>query len=161
MDPSVQKALRVDNSGCGSSNSGDFGSSYVCLSMKITLQVNSSPYSSNAGLCAIRYIETAIQRQHEILRVFFYREGIYHAFRFSAPPDDEINITHRWTELATTYQLDLVVCISAAQRRGLLSADEARRCGKQDDDLASGFRIGGLGQLLDAMISSDRYLEFG
>lgn len=59
------------------------------------------------------------------------------------------------------HQVDLVICISAAQRRGLLCADEAARRGKQDDDLATGFRIGGLGQWVEAMLEADRVIVFG
>ena len=28
--------------------------------------------------------------EHEIFRVFFYQEGVYHAFKYSTPPDDEL-----------------------------------------------------------------------
>jgi len=98
--------------------------------------------------------------EHEIFRVFFYHEGIYHAFEHSTPPDDELQMTKKWTELTIEHGVDLVVCISAAQRRGLLCADEAKRQKKKDLDLAKGFRISGLGQLLEAMLVADRFLEF-
>ena len=42
-------------------------------------------------------------------------------------------------------KLDLVVCIAAAQRRGILDANEAKRHGKDVDNIAPGFRISGLG----------------
>jgi tRNA 2-thiouridine synthesizing protein D len=93
--------------------------------------------------------------------VFFYREGIYHAFRYATPPDDELQLTQLWSALARDYGVDLVVCISAAQRRGLLCADEAQRQGKLDDDLAEGFRISGLGQLVEATLEAERFLVFG
>lgn len=64
-------------------------------------------------------------------------------------------------ELAQQHALDLLVCISAAQRRGLLYADEAERQGKQDDDLETGFRIGGLGQWIEALVEADRVIVFG
>ena len=99
--------------------------------------------------------------QHEVLRVFFYQEGIYHAFGYTTPPDDEFQMTKSWSDLAGQYQLDLVVCISAAQRRGLLCADEAKRQGKLDQDLAKGFRISGLGQLVEASLLADRFIVFG
>ncbi|WP_031432669.1 sulfurtransferase complex subunit TusD [Methylomarinum vadi] len=128
--------------------------------MKFTIQVNSSPFASHGGLSAVRFIETALLMNHQIDRVFFYKEGIYHAFKYVTPPDDELQLTKKWSELAERHRLDLVVCISAAQRRGLLSSDEAKRRGKLDDDVASGFRIGGLGQLVEGMLSSDRFIEF-
>lgn len=129
--------------------------------MKYAVQVNASPYASNAGLNAYRFIQAALAAEHQILRVFFYKEGIYHAFRYANPPDDEMSITRHWSALAEQYGLDLVVCISAAQRRGLLCCDEAVRQGKQDDDTAPGFRIAGLGQWLEATLLADRSIVFG
>lgn len=128
--------------------------------MKYAIQVNASPYASNAGLDAHQFIQSALQAGHQILRVFFYKDGVYHAMRFAAPPEDEIQLTRDWSKLAEQHQIDLVVCISAAQRRGLLCADEAKRQGKQDDDLAAGFRIAGLGQWLEATLQADRCIVF-
>jgi len=129
--------------------------------MKFAIQINSSPYHSNAGLTAYQFIRSALNAQHEIVRIFFYHEGVYHAFKYATPPDDEIQITKRWSELARDHQIDLVVCISAAQRRGLLHSDEANRQGKQDNDVADGFRIAGLGQLVEATLLADRFIVFG
>jgi tRNA 2-thiouridine synthesizing protein D len=129
--------------------------------MKFAIQINASPYQSSAGLTAYQFIRAALEQQHEIVRVFFYHEGIYHAFKYLSPPDDEIQYTKRWSELAKESNIDLVVCISAAQRRGLLHPDEARRQGKQDNDLADGFRISGLGQLIEATLIADRFIVFG
>ncbi len=129
--------------------------------MKIAIQINLSPNYSNSGYSAYQYIKSAILMNHEIFRVFFYQEGIYHAFKYSTPPDDELQMTKKWTELAKEHNIDLVVCISAAQRRGLLCSDEAKRQGKKNEDVAEGFRISGLGQLLEAMLEADRFIEFG
>lgn len=129
--------------------------------MKYTIQINSSPTDSMVGHSAYQFIKSAIGMKHEIFRVFFYQEGIYHAFKYSTLPDDELKIIENWSQLANDQGVDLVVCISAAQRRGLLSSDEAKRQDKLDNDLADGFRISGLGQLLEGMLISDRFIEFG
>lgn len=128
--------------------------------MKYAIQINSSPYSSNNGKTAYQFIKAALAINHQIFRIFFYQEGIYHALRYATPADDEFNITQKWSELADEYQIDLVVCISAAQRRGLLHSDEARRQGKRYDDLAEGFRISGLGQLVEATLETDCFMVF-
>ena len=118
--------------------------------MKFALQINSSPYHSAASLTAYRFANELLTQQHEILRIFFYHDGIYNAFKSANPPDDEESIFKNWSELAQKYNLDLVVCVSAAQRRGL-----------ENDNVADGFRLGGLGQLLEATILTDRFLVFG
>ena len=129
--------------------------------MNYVIQVNTDPYTSNAGLTAYRFVQAVLQANHRIQQVFFYREGIAHALRYALPPDDEINISMKWSALAREHQIDLLVCISAAQRRGLLCLDEAQRQGANDNDLADGFRIGGLGQWLEATLKADRCLVFG
>ena len=129
--------------------------------MKYAIQINTSPNGSNLGYSAYQFILAALKHKHEIFRIFFYQEGVYHAFRYVTPLDDELQLTPLWSELAAQYSIDLVVCISAAQRRGLLSNDESRRQGKSDNDLAAGFRISGLGQLLEATLVSDRFIVFG
>jgi tRNA 2-thiouridine synthesizing protein D len=129
--------------------------------MKFAIQVNTSPYQSNAGHTAYQFISAALAQGHDVFRVFFYHDGVYHAFKYATPPDDELQFTAQWSELARRYRIDLVVCISAAQRRGLLCADEAGRQGKRDDDLADGFRISGLGQWVEATLEADRFIIFG
>ena len=129
--------------------------------MIFAIQINSSPYLSNAGYSAYQFISAALGQHHEIFRVFFYYDGVYHAFKYAMPLDDEFGLTRQWSELAKRYKLDLVVCISAAQKRGLLCSDEAKRQNKTDDDLAEGFRISGLGQLVEATLVSDRFIVFG
>ena len=128
--------------------------------MRYAVQVNAGPYQSNTGYSAYQFIKAALAQGHEVSRVFFYHEGIYHAFKHNTPPDDEINLTSCWGELAEQQKVDLVVCVSAAQRRGLLYVDEAERRNKQDDDLAKGFRIGGLGQWVEALLEADRVIVF-
>ncbi len=129
--------------------------------MKFAIQINASPYHSTVGFCAYQFITEVLAQGHTIFRVFFYHDGIYHAFNYATPPDDEPHFTALWTALAQQHAVDLVVCISAAQRRGLLCADEAARQGKHDHDLAAGFRISGLGQLVEATLEADRFIVFG
>ena len=129
--------------------------------MKFAIQINSSPYHSQAGESAYQFIEAALAMGHEITRIFFYFDGIYQAFRYALPPDDECQFSQRWTQLAQQYNIDCVVCISAAQRRGLLCEDEAKRQHKQDNDLAAGFRIAGLGLWVEATLKADRTIIFG
>lgn len=128
--------------------------------MKYAIQINSSPFQSNTGQNAYHFISTALKKNHEIICVFFYYEGIYHAMRYNNPPDDEANLTKQWSQLAKEYQLNLLVCVSAAQRRGLLSQEEAIYQGKKDNDIADGFKIAGLGQWIESLMYADSIIIF-
>jgi len=96
-----------------------------------------------------------------VARVFFYHDGVNVSSRLSVPPQDERHIQQQWSALAKEHGLDLVVCIAAAQRRGLLDENEAKRQGKDANNIAEGFRISGLGQLIEMGIQTDRLVTFG
>ena len=129
--------------------------------MKFALMVNEGPYTHQSSDTAWQFAKAALASGHEIFRVFFYHDGVNNGTRFTAPPQDDRHIVNRWSELAEEYGLDLVVCVAAAQRRGIIDADEAKRHGKDGDNIAPGFRISGLGQLIEAGIEADRLLQFG
>ena len=129
--------------------------------MKLSILVNEGPYQHQAADSAIQFTKAALEKGHDIFRVFFYNDGVNNGTRFGVPPQDDRNITEQWTELAKAHDLDLVVCIAAAQRRGILDENEAKRQGKDGDNIADGFRISGLGQLIEAGIQSDRMVIFG
>ncbi len=129
--------------------------------MIFSIMVNEGPYTHQASDTAYHFAKAALDAGHEIYRVFFYHDGVNNGTRLTTPPQDDRNIVKRWSELAVAHDVDLVVCVAAAQRRGIVDADEARRNAKDAHNIAEGFRISGLGQLIEAGIKSDRLLEFG
>ncbi|MCK5718760.1 MAG: sulfurtransferase complex subunit TusD [Thiomargarita sp.] len=129
--------------------------------MKFGIQVNEGPYQHQSSDSAYQFTKAALEKGHEIFRVFFYHDGVNNASSLTIPPQDDRHIVDRWTALAKEHNLDLVVCIAAAQRRGMLDEKEAKRQGKNASNLAEGFRISGLGQLIEAGIQSERLVVFG
>lgn len=129
--------------------------------MKFGIVVNEGPYNHQASDSAYHFTRAALGQGHEVMRVFFYHDGVYNGSRLTTPPQDDRHITNRWTELAKDHGLDLVVCVAAAQRRGIVDADEQKRHGKDANNIAEGFRISGLGQLIETGIQADRLVTFG
>jgi len=129
--------------------------------MKFAIQVNEGPYTHQASDSAYHFTEAALRAGHEIVRVFFYHDGVNNGTRLSVPPQDDRNVSERWSALGQKHELDMILCVAAAQRRGLLDENEARRAGKDSDNIAPGFQISGLGQLIDAGIQADRLIVFG
>ena len=123
--------------------------------------VNEGPYQHQASDSAYHFTKAALETGHEVVRVFFYHDGVNNGTRLSTPPSDDRNLQSKWTALAKIHALDLVVCVAAAQRRGIVDAGERRRHGKDADNLAPGFRISGLGQLMETAIQADRLMVFG
>ncbi len=129
--------------------------------MKLGIVVNEGPYTHEASDTAYNFAVAALEKGHEIYRIFFYHDGVNNATRLTVPPQDDRNIQQKWTELQEKHDLDLVVCIAAAQRRGILDENEMKRQGKDAYNIAPGFRISGLGQLIEAGIQCDRLVTFG
>lgn len=129
--------------------------------MQLAIVVNEGPYTHQASDTAYRFAKAALEKGHSIMRVFFYHDGVNNGTRLTVPPQDDRNLQELWSELAKAHDLDLVVCVAAAQRRGILDEDEARRHGKEVSNIAPGFRISGLGQLIEAGIEADRLVTFG
>ena len=129
--------------------------------MKFGILVSEGPYTHQASDTAYQFAAAAIAKGHEVQRVFFYHDGVYNATKLTEPPQDDRHIVNRWSKLGQEHGIDLVVCVAAAQRRGLIDASEAKRHGKDADNIAPGFRISGLGQLIEAGIQADRLVVFG
>ncbi len=118
--------------------------------MKFAIMIKQGPYTHQASDTAYRFTVAALAKGHEIYRVFFYNDGVYNSNKLSEPQTDERNLGALWSDLAAEHKLDLVVCIAAALRRGM-----------KEEILAEGFRISGLGQLVEAGIQADRTIVFG
>jgi tRNA 2-thiouridine synthesizing protein D len=129
--------------------------------MKFAILISEGPYTHQAADTAFHFAKAVLARGHEIFRVFFYHDGVNNATRLTTPPQDDRNIVDRWSKLAVGSELDMVVCVAAAQRRGIVDDGEMKRNGKDATNLAPGFRISGLGQLIEAGIQADRLVVFG
>jgi tRNA 2-thiouridine synthesizing protein D len=64
---------------------------------------------------------------HEIARLFFYQDGVHSASANIVAPQDELDVAGQWRTFISEHQLDAVVCIAAALRRGVLDEAEANR----------------------------------
>jgi len=128
--------------------------------MIFTLAIYSSP-SSQASDSAYRFAKSLLHNNHTLYRIFFYHDAVYQSSALNTPPQDESNKTNEWRILAQKYDIDLVVCIAAGLRRGVLDAKEAERYEKPASNLGDGFELSGLGQLIDAVVHSDRVITFG
>lgn len=121
--------------------------------MKIGLLVLGSPFSSYS--CHTAY-ETAVEilhQRHLLHRVFFYQDAASIGNEKNEPVNSTDRIQENWIALAKEHDLDLTVCVSAAQRRGIVE-------NRSESNLVDGFSISGLGQLIEAMLVCDRIITF-
>ncbi len=110
---------------------------------------------------ALRFAQAALAAGHEIVRVFFYQDGVLTASSNTVVAQDQQDIGKQWQALISEHNLDAVVCIAAALRRGVLDQAEAQRYQREAVNLAHGYQLSGLGQLHDALQQADRFISFG
>jgi tRNA 2-thiouridine synthesizing protein D len=88
-------------------------------------------------------------------------EGTFSGASNCVLPQDEGDPLELWLDLSQQNEIDLVLCISSALKRGLLDETEAQRYEKPAATVHPAFVISGLGQLVDAAAKSDRLITFG
>ena len=118
--------------------------------MKFGVVVNEGPFTHQASDSAYHFTKAALEKGHKVPRVFFYYDGVNNGNKLSEPQADDRNLVKLWGARAAGHKLDLVICVAAALRRGI-----------NEEILAEGFRISGLGQLVEMSMAADRTLVFG
>jgi tRNA 2-thiouridine synthesizing protein D len=128
--------------------------------MKFAIAVFSAPQAP-ATRRALRFTEAALAAGHEIVRVFFYGDGVHNASANLVVPQDEQDSGAQWRALIQAHALDGVVCIAAALRRGILNTEEATRWERPAANVLPPLELSGLGQLHEAAQGADRLMCFG
>lgn len=119
-----------------------------------------APYSTQAAHSALRLAEALPERGHRVKSVFFYHDGVFNGASAMTPPQDEPHLLKRWQQLALDQQSELLVCVAAGARRGILDARESTRYGLAAPTLAEGFRLAGLSELVMVQQLCDRFITF-
>lgn len=114
-----------------------------------------------AARSALEFARAVLASGHRISRLFFYRDAVQLASQLRVTPQDELDITAEWQQFIQANQLDAVVCIAAALRRGVLNEAEAQRWNRPVANTDAPWELSGLGQWIDALQTADRAVTFG
>ena len=71
------------------------------------------------------------------------------------------NLQKSWDALIKSHELNSVACVTSAIKRGIINQQEAVRHELAETSIFDSSELGGLGQLIDAAINSDRIVNFG
>lgn len=112
---------------------------------KLTLSVEvQGPPDSASHASALTFLGAWLDAGHRVYRVFFYHDAVLAAAEERS----------RWSTLSGRHGFELAVCVGAAERRGVGGNADSRY------PVAPPFEIVGLGQLIDAIARSDRFITF-
>jgi len=127
----------------------------------ISLVIHGAPGTAQGAQSALNFCQAALQSGHQIYRLFFYEDGVHNAHALAVWPQDERDLNADWAALIQEHELDAVVCVASALKRGVLNQEESSRYDKMAVSLDPVFDISGLGQWVDACLHSDRVVSFG
>jgi len=128
--------------------------------MDINIIINGGVHNSQSAYTAYRFSEQLLQQGHQITQVFFYQDGVTQANELAIPMADEFNAVEVWSAFAKQYAIKLVVCVSAAERRGVIGPQQQAEFDKAAANLHPAFHIEGLGAMHGASLSADRTVTF-
>lgn len=126
----------------------------------ISLLVMSAPAASQNAHSAVRFAKTVAQSEHQLNGIFFYSDGVHNANHLQLNPADEQAIYTAWAELATEYACPLLVCVTAASKRGVISQTDANDNDLNQFSLQAPFQAVGLGEMAELFHTSDRVIQF-
>jgi tRNA 2-thiouridine synthesizing protein D len=125
-----------------------------------SLLVTHPPFDHQHAYSAYRFALSAIQSGHQVKGVFFYQAGVHNSNSFQAGHSDEFNLHQAWVGLGNKHNIPLQVCVTAANRRGIINQHDARDADSEHYNLTAPFSEVGLGDLVELMHGSDRVIQF-
>lgn len=128
--------------------------------MRYTIIIQSSANRSELSKTALKFAQSVLQRGHQIERVFFYSDGVDHANSYRHNPADEFDPPSQWSKFIENNQIDAVVCVATATRRGFFDAEQSNKMENVSDTIKPPFVVSGLGQLIAACVDSERCITF-
>lgn len=129
------------------------------MTQRFVLIVNCDPQSQGAH-CALKFATALLDAGHILTQVFFYQAGIYASNSLNSPASDELNLLSQWQQLQQTHRVELITCVAASLRRGVVDKELANQQQLAAYNLADGFRLGGLGEFVIASASADKLVQF-
>jgi tRNA 2-thiouridine synthesizing protein D len=128
--------------------------------MNFAIAIHGDAATSESPRVALRFARAAVAKGHRIHRVFFYHAGVNVANSLVVQPQGEADTAAEWAAFAKEHGVELAVCVAAALRRGVLGQDDATRYERAVANVNPVFQIVGLGQMIEAAISADRFVTF-
>lgn len=127
--------------------------------MKIAISVYGDPDKTSSPMTALAFAEAALSADHEVFRVFFYHDAVRTGCVSDGLSPSRIALLQGWVDLKQTHEIDLMVCIAAAESRGIYDTQQAKRLGKAVN-LHPAFQAVGLGQFAEMIMTTDRTVTF-
>lgn len=122
--------------------------------------ITSSPFQGDSAFRAYQFIQGVISNGNTVNNLFFYGDGVYHTNNLMLKTGDEFYGQDAWKRLSEQHEVKLLVCITAAVKRGIVSDQEAQEHGIAQANLSAPFIQAGLGEFFTELHNCDRLVQF-
>ena len=103
-------------------------------------------------------IETIYADGGIVDNVFFYAAGVDQTNQWLEP--DALAIAKAWEQLGQSYQFPLLVCVTAAERRGIYDAEIASQNKVPVSNMSNIFHAVGMGEFFARLHDADRLVQY-
>ncbi|MBP6121517.1 MULTISPECIES: sulfurtransferase complex subunit TusD [Providencia] len=124
------------------------------------LLVTGPAYGTQQATSAYQFANALVEEGHCLKTLFFYSDGVLNANKLTSPATDEFNLVQAWQQLAKQSGCEMHICVSAALRRGVVDTEQAKLLSLSTNNLCDGFIMSGLGSLAEAVMTTDRTIQF-
>ncbi|MFT5675382.1 MAG: tRNA 2-thiouridine synthesizing protein D [Paraglaciecola sp.] len=125
-----------------------------------SLLITKPSFDKQNAYSAYRFAMSAIKLKHVINGIFFYQAGVHNSNSFQSGHSDELDLHQAWVTLSITHNIPLLVCVTAANRRGIINQQDAEDIDIAHFNLTPPFTEVGLGDLVGLLNVSDRVIQF-
>jgi tRNA 2-thiouridine synthesizing protein D len=115
------------------------------------LLLTSSGFSSQSLASALLFARTAVQSGHQIDHVFLYQDAVYCVALHIDLPADEPDISAELANFCQQHNIPLLFCVTAAEKRGVISDSLPPR---------PGYIAAGLAEFAMRQTSIDKLVQF-
>jgi tRNA 2-thiouridine synthesizing protein D len=122
--------------------------------------LHGSAYANQSSRSALKYAQAVITKGHELKAVFFYSEAVYHANSLAIIPADEANVAYGFKQLNTDSNIPLLLCVTAAEKRGVIDAQQAQTEAFEHHNLDESFTVAGLAEMAGLAGECDHLIQF-
>lgn len=126
--------------------------------IRTSILITSSYTHADAIRRAMLDIEAIYADGGIVDNVFFYAAGVDQTNQWLEP--DALAIARAWAQLSQSYQFPLLVCVTAAERRGIYDTEIANQKQLPVSNMSSLFSAVGMGEFFARLHDADRLVQY-
>lgn len=115
------------------------------------LLLTSDGFASQSLASALQFARTAVQTGYSIDHIFMYQDAVYSVSADNDLPSDEPDLSTELAEFCQLHNIPLLFCITAAEKRGVVSVLHQPK---------PGFTAAGLAEFAMRQANIDKLIQF-